>query len=376
MDTKNYIENSVEELEQLLKALVEIPAPSHSEEKRAEYVKAWLESQGAKGVYIDDAKNCVYPINCENSNDIVVFCAHTDTVFPDTTPFELKSDGEYYYAPGVCDDTSSLSMMLMATKYIIKNSLKAKRGILIVANSCEEGLGNLKGTRKIMDDYKGRIKEFYTFDGNYSKVAVRCVGSHRYEVECLTEGGHSWSAFGKINAIHQLSRLINELYSVKLPEKEDSKTTFNVGIIEGGTSVNTISQRAKMLFEYRSDDADCLDYMKEFFYNTIEKFNSENLAKFNVKIVGERPCGRDYDKNLHQKMVDKTIAVCEKYSKIPCCKTSMSTDCNIPMSQGVAAVCVGVYDGVGEHTREEKLLISCLPKGLAICLDMMLEYFE
>jgi di/tripeptidase len=297
-------------------------------------------------------------------------------VFPDTTPFTLKSDGEYFYAPGVCDDTSSLAIMLMVTKFIIKNNVKPSRGILIVANSCEEGLGNLKGTRKLFEDYKGRIKEFYTFDGNYHKIAHRCVGSHRYEIECLTEGGHSWSAFGKTNAIHQLSRLINSLYSVELPTKEDCKTTFNVGVIEGGTSVNTISQNAKMLYEYRSDDADCLAYMKDFFYDTIKMFNDENLAKFNVKLVGDRPCGKDYDETLHESMIEKVMKACKKVSGVDCIKKSSSTDCNIPMSQGVPAVCVGIYDGCGEHTREEKLLISSMPIGMGICFEIMLDYFN
>ena len=372
---KNYIDNSTEELQSLLKALVEIPAPSHHEEKRAEFVKDWLESQGAKGVYIDKALNCVYPINCYNSNDIVVFCAHTDTVFPDTTPFELKSDGEYFYAPGVCDDTSSLTMMLMATKFIIKNKLKPKRGVLIVANSCEEGLGNLKGTKQIMEDYKGRVTEFYTFDGNYSHVAPRCVGSHRYEVNCEAEGGHSFGNFGKESAIHNLAKLITELYAVEMPVKQNAKTTFNVGIIEGGTSVNTIAQNAKMLYEYRSDDVECLKYMEDFFHQTIDKFNQEGKAKFTVNTVGIRPCAVSVDENKLNAMTKRVISVCENRSKKPCTLTTMSTDCNIPLSLGIPAVCVGVYDGSGEHRREEKLLISSLPIGLNICLDLMLDNF-
>ncbi len=373
---KNYIENSIEELHQLLKTLVEIPAPSHHEEKRAQFIKSWLESQGAKGVYIDSALNCVYPINCENSNDIVVFCAHTDTVFPDTTPFELKSDGEYFYAPGVCDDTSSLSMMLMVAKFIAKNNLKAKRGVLIVANACEEGLGNLKGVRQIFEDYKGRITEFYALDGNYSHVAPKCVGSHRYEIECFSEGGHSFGAFGNESAIHNLARLITEFYSVKMPNKPNTKTTYNVGVIEGGTSVNTIPQYAKMLYEYRSDDNECLAYMEDNFNKTIAKFNAEGKAKFTVKTVGVRPCAKNVDEKAIEKMTDKVISICEKHSKIPSTKVTMSTDCNIPLSLGIPAVCVGVYNGAGEHTREEKLLISSLPIGLNICFDLMLEYFD
>ena len=373
---KDYIKNSIEELHSLLKSLVEIPAPSHNEQERANFCKAWLENQGAKGVYIDDALNCVYPINCENCDDIVVFCAHTDTVFPDTTPFELTSDGEYFYAPGVCDDTSSLAIMLMVTKYVIKHNLKAKRGVLIVANSCEEGLGNLKGCRQLMKDYKGRIKEFYTFDGHYTSVATRCVGSHRYEVECFTEGGHSFGAFGNESAVHNLAKLITELYSVELPKKENTKTTYNVGMIEGGTSVNTIPQYAKMLYEYRSDDTECLAYMESNFKKTIDKFNGYGKAKFTVKTVGVRPCGEPADKQLFNSMIKKVKATCEKHTGVTCRETTMSTDCNIPLSQGVPALCVGIYNGCGDHTREEKLLISSMPIGMNICADLMLEEFN
>lgn len=372
----NYQQQCINELHDLLKSLVEIPAPSHHELERAKFIKSWLENVGAKGVYIDDAYNCVYPINLENSNDIVVFMAHTDTVFPDLTPFQLKSDGEYFYAPGVCDDTSSLSIMLMATKFIIENDIKPNRGILIVANSGEEGLGNLKGCRKIMDTYGKRVKEFYTFDGNYNAVATRCVGSHRYEVEAQTEGGHSFMAFGNNNSIYELSRLICDLYDTEVPKKEGTKTTYNVGIIEGGTSVNTIAQSAKMLYEYRSDDFECLAVMQKNFEEKVAKANARGKAKFTVKTVGLRPCGIEVDKAVHEKMINLVKQSTIKHVGVePRVKTS-STDCNIPLSMGIPAVCVGIYDGFGEHTREEKLLISSMEKGLKICFDIMLNYFE
>ncbi|MBR2322930.1 MAG: M20/M25/M40 family metallo-hydrolase [Clostridia bacterium] len=369
-------QSSINELHALLKSLVEIPAPSHHEKNRAEFIKSWLENLGAKGVYIDDAYNCVYPINCDGNDDIVAFCAHTDTVFPDLTPFELKSDNEYFYAPGVCDDTSSLSILLMVTKFIIENNIKPKRGILIVANAGEEGLGNLKGVRQLFKDYEGRISEFYTFDGRINEIATRCVGSHRYEIECKTEGGHSFMAFGNNNSIYELSRLICDLYSIEVPKKEGAKTTYNVGIIVGGTSVNTIAQSAKMLYEYRSDDFECLSIMQKAFEDKIASANARGKAKFTVKTVGLRPCGIDVDNKVHDKMIERVkISAYKHCGIVPQIKTS-STDCNIPLSLGIPAVCVGIYDGFGEHTREEKLLISSMEKGLKICSDVVLDYFE
>lgn len=372
----NFQQNSISELHDLLKDLVEIPAPSHHEEKRAEFIKNYLESLGAKGVYIDEAKNLVYPINCENSNDIVVFAAHTDTVFPDTEPFKMTKDDKYFYAPGVCDDTSSVAILLMLTKFIVLNNVKPKQGVLIVFNSCEEGLGNLKGCKQLFKDYKNRVSRFYTFDGRCNEIATRCVGSHRYEVECLTEGGHSFMAFGNNNAISELARLITELYSVEVPKKEGTKTTYNVGIIEGGTSVNTIAQSAKMLYEYRSDNFECLKIMEDNFKSAIEKANQRARGKFNVKVVGLRPCGIDVDEIVLEEMIQKVIVSAEKHNGEPCKRKTSSTDCNIPLSLGIPAVCVGIYNGFGEHTREEKLEIASLEIGLKICSDVVLDYFE
>ena len=371
-----YVNENILELHELLKSLVEIPAPSHFEGERANFIKNWLESQGAKGVYIDEAKNVIYPINLDKYEDVVVFAAHTDTVFPDTTPFTLTKDEKYFYSPGVCDDTSSVSILLMLIKFIIKNGINSKTGVLFVLNSCEEGLGNLKGCRKLMEDFGDRVKRFYTFDGRIDEIATHCVGSHRYEVECLTEGGHSFMAFGNNNAISELSLLITKLYSIEVPKKEGAKTTYNVGIIEGGTSVNTIAQSAKMLFEYRSDDFECLQIMQSNFENAIAEANARGKGKFNVKTVGIRPCGIEVDKAVHEEMIEKVIKSSEKHNGKTCRRKTSSTDCNIPLSMGIPAVCVGIYDGFGEHTREEKLEIASLPIGMKICFDVVLDYFE
>ena len=372
----SYLSESVKDTHKLLAELVAIPAPSHHEEKRAEFVKAWLEALGAEGVYIDEAKNAVYPIGCEGSRDIVVFEAHTDTVFPDTTPFELKSDGEKFYAPGVGDDTCSLAIMLTVVKYIIQNKIAPKRGILFVANSCEEGLGNLKGTKQLMKDYEGRIKELYSFDGKYPNVCNVCVGSHSYEIECRTIGGHSFGAFGNPNAIHELSKLITELYAIKLPEKEGTKTTFNVGIIEGGTSVNTIAQYAKMLYEYRSDDPDCLAYMKDQFEQRVANANAGKNAEFTVNTVGVRPCGQDADEGVMGAMTSLVEAAMLKHTGEVAKYHSGSTDCNIPRSLGIPALCPGVYTGGGAHTREEYVYIDSIATGLKIAADIILHYFN
>lgn len=184
-----YLDCVKDETIALIETLCRIPAPSHLEDERAKFIQQWLEKQGAQGVYIDEAKNVVYPVACENANDIVLFSAHTDTVFPDTQEMPFSFDNEYLYSPGVGDDTTCLAVLLMVAKYVAQNHLQPPRGILFVANSCEEGLGNLKGIKQIMHDYAGRISRAYTFDGQYDALVVKCVGSHRYELTLTTEGG-------------------------------------------------------------------------------------------------------------------------------------------------------------------------------------------
>lgn len=375
-DILKYIKDCEQETIELLETLCAIPAPSGHEEKRAEFVKNWLTQAGCKGVYIDEALNVIYPVNCEGRDDIIVFLAHTDTVFPDLEPMPVINDGEYIHSPGVGDDTACLVNLMMVARYVAQNNLTPPRGVIFLANSCEEGLGNLKGTRQIMRDFEGRIKNLYAFDGSYNYYVDKCVGSHRYELTFKTEGGHSFSRFGNRNAIHAAADLVCRLYECTVPVNGDSKTTYNVGGIEGGTSVNTIAQEAKLLYEYRSDDADCLAQMKEFFEKTVEDARARNTADISVDVIGIRPCGEEVDPTEFRDMCSRAETICQKHSGQPCPAHKGSTDCNIPMSMGVPAVCVGSYLGEGAHTREEKVLISSLPVGQKITAELILSYFE
>ncbi len=370
-----YIDQCKGEILALIECMCKIPSPSHHEEKRAEFIWNWLNKHGAEGVYVDESLNVIYPVGCEGKDDIVVFMAHTDTVFPDLEPMPFVNDGEYLHAPGVGDDTTHVAILMMIARYVAQKKLVAPRGILFVANSCEEGLGNLKGVKQIMNDYEGRIKEVYSLDSDYSELYCKCVGSHRYEISFSTEGGHSFSDFGNRNAIYAMSDLICELYKKEVPVCENSITTYNVGIVEGGTSINTIAQSCKMLYEYRSDNAKCLAAMQEFFEQTIRRARQKGLAEITVNLLGVRPCGSNVDEERLQAMVKRTIEICEKHSEVSCTKISGSTDCNIPMSMGIPSIAFGCCVDQGAHTREEKVLISSIPKGMRIAAEVILWYF-
>ena len=366
MQIKQFIENNKDLMLETLKELCLIPAPSHFEQERAAYCKKWLEDAGAEGVYIDSALNVIYPLGCEGSHEITVFVAHTDTVFPDTEPMPYVDDGEKIHCPGVGDDTASLAVLLMLAKYYAQNKLTPKGGILFVCNSCEEGLGDLKGTKQLFEDYRGRIKQFISFDSNLDVINDSCAGSHRYQVEVLTQGGHSFQKFGLPNAIAELSKIVAGIYSIEVPKKQGFRTTYNVGSIEGGTSVNTIAQNAKMLCEYRSEDKDCLAIMEKKFAGIFEAARKDDV-QVNVSKIGDRPCS-----NIEREKIDALLGVLqpivESVINAPVTVKSASTDCNIPLSLGIPALCIGVYNGAGSHTRQEWVEKASLIPGLEIAI--------
>ena len=367
------IEQYKEMVYPLTKELCEIPAPSGLEDKRAEFCKKYLEDAGYDNVYIDDAKNVICGIGCENSNEITVIAAHTDTVFPDLEPMPFVEEDGKAYCPGIGDDTACLAVLLVAAKYFRDKNTTSEKGILFVCDSCEEGLGNLKGVRALMEEYKGRVARFITLDGSLSHIVNKCVGSHRYNVEVKTQGGHSFGAFGNENAISNLSKIVNKIYEIEVPKKENTKTTYNVGTITGGTSVNTIAQSASMLCEYRSDDVECLAIMQQKFEEIFESARTDEV-EVTVEKVGDRPCAEGVDEAKLSAFVSECTEIIEKIIDREVRTSSGSTDCNIPASLGVPSVCVGSYYGGGAHTREEWINIESLNQGLEVAAELIKAY--
>lgn len=371
MDLQKFAEEKFDELLRLHKELCLIPAPSHFEDERAEYILKYLKDAGFEDAYIDDAKNVICTLG-KPSDKMIVFMAHTDTVFPMETPLNYVDDGEKIHCPGAGDDTGSLAGMLTTIKYMKENNIVPERTLMFVANSCEEGLGNLKGCRKIFEDFKDRIEYLYTFDAKPRGVANMSVGSHRYKVTAKTEGGHSFGDFGNQNAISVLAEIIHEIYKIEVPKVGNSHTTYNVGIIEGGTSVNTIAQNASMLCEYRSDNVDCLAGMEKKFGEIFEKIKGI-CPELEIELVGNRPCmSNDMDMEKLKTITDRAKAIQSKHFNVLVEEHSASTDCNIPHSLGIPAVALANYDGGGTHTREEWVLKEAFKPGLKITMELIL----
>ena len=353
----------------LLKSLAAIPAPSHHEEKRAAFIKNWLIENGAENVTIDSVKNVILPFG---SGPYLTVMAHTDVVFSDTDFLPVREENNQLFAPGIGDDTANVVALMLCAKFFLTHPNLIPEPLLIVFNSCEEGLGNLMGVRQIMTDYSEKIRALVSFDCQSDSIVSKAVGSERWKISISTQGGHSFSNFGSPNAIAHLSSLVNQLYAQKIPEKENSITTYNVGSISGGTSVNTIAQYAEMTYEYRSNDRACLAVMAEQFHRIIENSSSPGV-KISVENLGIRPCGGDVSADKQNKLLNQCRqALLSVYSEnVPFC--AASTDANIPLSMGIPAATFGLYRGGGAHTREEYVEIDSLTPGLKIAMCFFLQ---
>ena len=372
-EISQYIQDHSGEALELLTTLAAIPAPSNQEEKRVEFCRSWLRQQGAPEVLVDPALNVICPVGNWKEGPVSIFMAHTDVVFPDTDLLPVVRDGNILRAPGVGDDTANLTALLMAAKFVLQRGLVPREGgVLFVANSGEEGLGNLKGSRQLMADYGKRTRQVISFDGGTGGIINRAVGSRRYRVEIRTEGGHSYGDFGNRNAIAVMASLIDALYAVKVPQ--GGRTTFNVGVIKGGTSVNTIAQQAEMLYEFRSDCREDLEIMERHFQALIAAWQTKGVT-VEVQLVGERPTMGPVDPAAQQALVEQICAATRRWSDQELRLKSGSTDCNIPLSMGIPSACTGCYIGGGAHTREEWLRIDSLEAGLHLAFDLVLQAF-
>lgn len=369
-DMKRWIEDHFEEHKALLKRFAAIPAPSGSEDGRVRFLMEYISALGYEP-FTDEAKNVLVRLGGEGR--AACFMAHTDVVFPDTEPLPVREEGGRLFAPGIGDNSADVCAMLTMLKYFREHGMEPKSPLLFVFDSCEEGLGNLKGVRRVMSDHGDGIESVVCFDCSLDEgLITRAVGSERWRVACTTRGGHSFAAFGSPSAIHRTAELITKLYVQALPEKPGSRTTYNAGVITGGTSVNTIAQRCEMLYEYRSDDHECLGFMRKQLEELLAGADCEE-AHFEAELIGERPCGKAVDEKALAALITRCEDAIVSVTGEKPARSAGSTDANIPLSLGVPAVTFGLLIGEGAHTREEWLYTDSLKIGLEIGLKLLCD---
>lgn len=338
--------------------LTEIPAPSFQEAKRGEVVKALLTAQGLT-VHADKMGNVIGELQGMQDQEIVILAAHLDTVFPAGTDVKVRSEAERLIAPGISDNGTGLAGILAMARAIHEANIKPGHTILFAANVGEEGEGNLRGMRALIEAYRPKIHAVIVLDGSgIDHVTTKALASRRLEVVITGPGGHSWSDFGMPNPINALVRGSVRFINTKVPASP--RTTFNIGQVEGGTSVNSIPYQATLKVDLRSENEDEIVRLESALRECIaagvkdEMDNSRDRSRgrleWKVNLIGSRPGGELVQGSAllaALRSADDSVGNKSRLER-------SSTDANIPLSMGIDAISIGAGgNGGGAHSLQE-----------------------
>jgi acetylornithine deacetylase/succinyl-diaminopimelate desuccinylase-like protein len=342
--------------------LTEIPAPPFKEKARATAYLEMLRGLGLSDAEMD-AEGNVMGIRRGTGNaadrPVLAVLAHLDTVFPEGTDVKVKRDGTKLMAPGVGDDTRGLALILSIVRAMDAARFQTPKDILFVGNVGEEGEGDLRGVKYLLQrgKYKDRIKSFISIDGgDQGPIVNGALGSKRYRVTFKGPGGHSYNAFGLVSPAFTMGTAIATFSRVMVPARP--RTTFNVGVVGGGTSVNSIPTEMFMDVDMRSESPGELNKLVATFQAIIrEAVDEENRTRStaqgkvgaDVKLIGDRPSG---ETAISSSLVQSTTAAVKAFGLTPTYGIG-STDANIPISLGIPAVTIGRGNSARSHALDE-----------------------
>jgi len=337
--------------------LCEIPAPPFKETRRADALRQSFQSLGLKNVHIDRAGNVLGERAGTGAAPHLVFSAHLDTVFGEEVAIRMTRAGAVLKGPGISDDCRGLAVLLGVVRALDEAQIQTPGPITFVGTVGEEGLGDLRGVKELFNgELKGRIDRFVSVDGAGLGITHIGVGSLRYRVTFKGAGGHSYGDFGLANPIHALGRAVARIADIQVPALP--KTTFNVGRIGGGTSVNAIASEAWMEVDLRSSDGAALATLDASLQRALDealkaendRWGNRGRLTMSKTTVGNRPAGRvSADSPIVQSAVSVTRAL-----GLPVSLDEGSTDSNLAMSLGIPAITIdGGGTATGTHSIDE-----------------------
>ena len=338
--------------------LTEIPAPEHGEASRGQFLRQLFETSGL-AVRVDDAGNVIGERPGSNTDSIILVAAHLDTVFPEGTDVQVKRSGGRLMAPGISDNGAGLAAMVAVARALSEARIRTAKTIVFAGDVGEEGEGNLRGVRALIKEYGPRLSAVIALDGpSTDHITTQGIASRRFEVTVTGPGGHSWSDFGQPNPITALSRAIVRFSAIPVPE--DPRSSFNFGLIVGGTSVNSIPAKATVKVDLRSEDEAQLNRMEASLRDAVQSGVRDEIAasrsrsadslRATFSSLGTRPAGVLPDGSpLLQTIRDVDLYLGNR-SRLE----RSSTDANVPLSLGIPAVALGGGGkGGGSHTLGE-----------------------
>lgn len=346
----------------------QVPAPTFAERPRSVLVSQRMQALGLDDVEIDELGNVYGRRPGIAERPALLISAHLDTVFPADTDLSIRYEGERVYGPGIGDNSVGVAGLLRLAEIYQRCDLPTQGDIWFVANVGEEGLGDLRGMRAVVERLRTRIGGVIVIEGcDFGSLHHQAIGVRRFRIEANGPGGHSWGNFGTPSAIHILVRLAARLTELQVPVSP--RTTFNIGMISGGTSVNTIAHHASMLLDLRSVSSAVLSDLVSEVYRLVEEATLDQ-PEVHVQIskVGDRPSGaipREHP------LVQAAVAAYQMVGAQISFQQS-STDANIPLSLGIPAICVGLTDGGNAHRTDEYILPMNLGRGMQALLLLSL----
>jgi tripeptide aminopeptidase len=346
----------------------QVPAPTFAERPRSVLVSQRMQSLGLHDVEIDELGNVYGRRPGIVERPALLISAHLDTVFPADTDLSIRYEGERVYGPGIGDNSVGVAGLLRLAEIYQRCDLPMQGDIWFVANVGEEGLGDLRGMRAVVERLRTRIGGVIVIEGcDFGSLHHQAIGVRRFRIEARGPGGHSWGNFGTPSAIHVLVRLAARLTELQVPVSP--RTTFNIGMISGGTSVNTIAHYASMLLDLRSVSSAVLSDLVSEVYRLVEEATLDQPeVHLQIIKVGDRPSGaipREHP------LVQAAVAAYQMVGAQISFQQS-STDANIPLSLGIPAICVGLTDGGNAHRTDEYILPTNLGRGMQALLLLSL----
>jgi acetylornithine deacetylase/succinyl-diaminopimelate desuccinylase-like protein len=337
----------------------QIPAPTFQEGPRGEFVRDLFINENLKDVSIDALGNVFgrLPGKQKKAKALIV-SAHLDTVFPPSINLQIKKEAERIYAPGIGDNSLGVAALFGILWSLREKKIELPHEVWFVANVGEEGLGDLRGMRGVVERFGSHVLGYLVLEGlAYGHVYHRAIGVRRYSITTKTRGGHSWSDYGQPSAVHELAALVTELTSIRLPR--EPRTTMNVGTIQGGTGINVLAAEAKCELDLRSEDPRTLAELIQRVETMLIEADRADV-KVIAEVIGERPAG---DIAVDHPLV-KLAVDCLAEQGVGAILTVGSTDANIPLSQKIPSVVMGITTGGGAHTVNEYIDIEPVERGL------------
>ena len=351
-------------------AIQQIPAPTFAEEQRSAYLRACFEAEGLSDVWVDELGNLFGRLPGVGVSPPLVVTAHTDTVFPAGTDLRVQREVERIHGPGIGDNALGAAGLLGLVWALREKQITLPGDLWLVANVCEEGLGDLRGMRRVVERFGDRPLAYLVLEGmSLGQVYHRGLGVRRYRITARTPGGHSWVDFGRPSAIHELAKLVTRLTA--LPLSNRPRCSLNVGMIAGGTSVNTIAAEAWLELDLRSESAQALLNLVEGVETLVVGAGCEDV-RVCMDAIGERPLGRIPARHPLVQLARRSL---EAQGLKPNLSIG-STDANVPLSRGLPAVCLGLSTGARAHTLQEYIYTAPLQKGLACLVEVVERVFR